>query len=160
MLTANVDAGLVFVPSDAEQLTVLDPKAKTSPDCGLQLTETPDGSLTVSVAVAAKLILAPFGGGRLASTVTLPLASSAKVPACGSGSAGSRGSTVIDDGIFSTGGVVSETATTKDREDSLSDASVAVHVTVVDPRTKADPDSGRQLTVGDVSTVSLATGVE
>jgi len=62
-------------------------------------------------------------------------------------------------GTVITGGVVSCTVTVKDLLDWLACESVAVHVTVVVPRAKVEPDAGVQLGVIAVPVESTAVTV-
>ncbi len=59
--------------------------------------------------------------------------------------------------VQETGGT-NVTATWNDADEWLHDASVAVQVTVVDPTDTSEPDAGRQPTLGDASTTSVADG--
>jgi len=63
-------------------------------------------------------------------------------------------------GRVSTGGVVSSMVTVNvPGSEALRDASVAVQLTVVAPRANAPPLAGKQTTVGDGSTASVAVAV-
>lgn len=51
------------------------------------------------------------------------------------------------------------TVTVKLHDEELFAASVAVHVTVVTPSAKLEPDAGKQVTVGFAVQLSFAVGV-
>ena len=108
------------------------PSGKTPPDAGSQLTDGAES--TRSVDVATKVWTAPSG----------PVAS-----------------IIADGGTSSVGGVVSTTVTSKLPPVLFSDASAAVHATVVVPSGNKLPDAGSQLTEGAGSTgsVDVATKV-
>jgi len=102
--------------SVAEQDTGVAPRAKVEPDGGEQAT-TGDESAR-SVAVAEKVREAPLG-----------LVASA----------------IMSAGRDRIGSVVSTTVTVETTEPVLPNASVAVHVTVVAPREKVEPEIGEQV---------------
>lgn len=125
MVTLKVQAALLPLGSKARQVTVVVPTGKKLPGAGLQMVFTVPGQLFV--AMAAKLKTAPHWPGSLFKVMLM--------------------------GQVMVGGSLSSTITAKVQEDTLSEASVAVQVTVVVPRGKVDPGGGSQekVTPGQLS---------
>ena len=120
------DAGFPAA-STAEQVTVVVPSAKVSPEAWSQ--EAANSPSTASLAEAEKSTLAPVG----------PVASAVRSP-----------------GRTSTGAEVSLTATSKVPDVRLPAASTAEQVTVVVPSPKTSPEAWSQETGTSPSTASLA----
>jgi hypothetical protein len=127
-VTVKLQVAVLPEVSVAVQVTEVVPIGKTEPEAGLQPTVTP-GQL--SFAVAEKNAFAPVG--QVGSNVTLP-------------------------GHVIAGGCVSFTVTVNWQLVVLFAASVAVHVTVVVPFGKIDPDGGAQPAVAP-GQLSLGVGV-
>jgi len=129
--TNTVNVALVELPerSAALQVTVVEPRANTLPDCGRHATDTVPS--TVSSAVGdVHVAAAPFG----------PVAS--------------RG--MFAGTLLITGSVVSATLTVNVSLLLLPDESVAVQETTVDPSGNVAPDTGAQTTCGKESMLSVA----
>jgi len=73
--------------------------------------------------------------------------------------AGLAASAVIVTGRVRVGGAVSTTVTVEDTEPVLPNSSVAVHVTVVTPRAKTEPEAGEQVVVKEAPVELVAEAV-
>ena len=114
--------------SEAEQTTfVVTKTGKVDPEAGRHVTAT--GPSTRSVAEAEYVTTAPLGPNAEA---------------------------VISAGSVRTGGVVSLTVMVKEAEPTLPAASVAVHVTVVVPNEKVEPEPGEQIAGSEPLAMSVA----
>ena len=114
--------------SEAEQTTfVVTKTGKVDPEAGEHVTAT--GPSTRSVADAEYVTTAPLG----------PVAEA-----------------VISAGSVSAGAVVSWTVMMEDAEPTLPAASVALHITVVVPKGKVEPELGEQIAVTEPLTMSVA----
>jgi hypothetical protein len=125
-VTLNDADALLPVLSVAEQVTAVVPNGKVEPEAGVQIIGIEPS--TRSEAEAEKVTTAPA------------------LEAC----------TVISDGMFNFGGVVSTTVTWKEAEPVLPALSVAVHVTLVEASGKVEPEDGVQIGVMEPSTRSEA----
>jgi len=114
------------------QVTVVVPGAKVDPDGGKHVTGRLPSTLSTAIAVYATV--APLASVEAALT--------------GAG------------GTATTGGVVSLTVTWNVAEPTFIAASVAVHVTVVEPIANVDPDDGAHTAGSDPSTASFAVAVK
>ena len=127
-LTLNWPVPVFPCASVVEQVTVVIPKLKIEPEAGEQ--ETGTGPSTRSVAVGEYV------------TIAVP-----ELRVAG---------TVMSAGRLKTGGVLSRTVTVEDSEAKLLDASLAMHLTVVSPSGKVEPEIGEQVGVNDPLTMSVA----
>lgn len=128
-VTVKLCAALLPALSVAVHVTVVVPSGNVAPDAGVQFGVTAPS--TASVAVTVYDITVPAG----------PTADAVNGP-----------------GTLITGGVVSCTVTVKLVRAVLPLASVAVHVTVVVPVGKVDPEEGWQLTGTGLPPASVALG--
>ena len=128
-VTLNDADALLPVLSIAEQVTVVVPNGKVEPDAGVQVTGMEPS--TRSEAETENVTTAP---GLVACTV-------------------------ISDGSFNSGGVVSATVTLKEAEPTLPALSVTEHVTFVEPNANVEPDEGVQVGAKEPSTASNAEAV-
>jgi len=118
-VTVKVQAVVLLEASVAVQVTVVTPLWKVEPEAGTQAAVAP-GQLSVGVGVA-----------YVATAVQIPAAVF----------------NVIFAGHVIAGGILSLTVTVKVQDAVFSEASVAVHVTVVVPLAKLEPEAGTQATV-------------
>jgi hypothetical protein len=133
-LTVTVNEHMAVLPlaSVAVQETVVVPIGKNEPDAGEQTTAVLPEQLSAVVGVA-KLTFAPHCPASF--------------------------ETVTFEGHVIDGAWVSLTVTVKVQVVVLSSESLAVHVTVVVPTAKVEPDAGEQTTVVSPPQLSVAVGV-
>jgi hypothetical protein len=126
-VTLNVRVAELPAASDAVHVTVVTPSGNVDPDAGVQL-----GVIDPETASDAE-------AENVTTTPPAPAAAA-----------------VMSPGIVIVGAVVSETTTWKSALPAFPAASVAEHVTLVDPSGKVEPDAGVQVGVRLPSTSSVA----